>query len=98
MKDFNKVIERSEEVSNILKLLSHPLRLQIVCFLSKGEKTVSELEQLCSSSQSQMSQYLKLLEKENILTKEKNGKYVYYKLASPEIKKLMKSMYNIFCS
>lgn len=92
------IIEKSQDVANVLKLLSHPLRLRIVCFLSEGKKTVGTLEELCSCSQSQMSQYLKALERENILTKEKDGKFVYYKLSSPEIKKLIKSMYKIFCS
>lgn len=100
MKGLNieNIVERSEEVANLLKLLSHPLRLRIVCFLAEEAKTVGELESLCDCSQSQMSQYLKALEKENILTKTRDGKYVYYELSSPQIKSLMKSMYKIFCS
>ena len=50
-----------ETVAHILKALSHPQRLLLLCHLAGGEKTVGELEILCDSSQSSVSQYLKLL-------------------------------------
>ncbi|MBN8537959.1 MAG: helix-turn-helix transcriptional regulator [Deltaproteobacteria bacterium] len=86
------------EVAAILKAISHPQRLMLLCHLADGEKTVGQLEELCGGSQSSISQFLKLMKLEEMLTSEKRGLYVYYSIHDPKIKKLISSLYKIFCN
>lgn len=93
----NKILKKAPQVAEILKLMAHEGRLKILCFLSEKELTVSDLEELTDLSQSQISQYLKKFEALKIVTARKEGKWSYYQISSPEIHKLLKSMYEIFC-
>lgn len=93
-----KMKERAEEVSQMMKAIAHPQRLMILCHLSEGEKTVSELLQLCDISQSQLSQFLVRMQKEGILGFRKEGQFSYYSIADKSVIKLIQSMQKIFCS
>jgi DNA-binding transcriptional ArsR family regulator len=86
-----------DNVAAILKAIAHPQRLMLLCHLAGGEKTVGELERLCGGSQSSISQFLKLMKLEDMLTSEKRGLFVYYKILDPKVKKLVFSLYKIFC-
>jgi DNA-binding transcriptional ArsR family regulator len=46
----NQMIQQCETTAQTLKLLAHPKRLQLLCLLSAGEKSVSDLEELCETS------------------------------------------------
>ena len=93
-----KMKNNCNSVATILKAISHPRRLMLLCHLVDGEKTVGELETLCGGSQSVISQFLKLMKLEDMLTSEKRGLFVYYRIHDPKLKKLVFSLYKIFCS
>ena len=88
---------KCDDVAAILKAIAHPQRLMLLCYLADGEKTVGELEKLCGGSQSSISQFLKLMKLEDMLTSEKRGLFVYYKIHDPKVKKLVFSLYKVFC-
>lgn len=85
------------EVSAIMKAISHPQRLMLMCHLSEGEKNVSELLELCELSQSQLSQFLNRLQREKLLNVRRDGNFSYYSIADKNITKLIQSMQKIFC-
>ena len=87
------IIQNCEEVAALLKTISHPQRLMILCHLSQEELSVSELQSRCLISQSQLSQFLSRMTKEGLLTSKREGNFVYYRLSDPKTMKLMKSMY-----
>tara|TARA_R100000656_G_scaffold92991_1_gene67376 strand:+ start:358 stop:660 length:303 start_codon:yes stop_codon:yes gene_type:complete len=89
--------ERCKEVAELLKSLAHPQRLMITCHLAEGEKTVSELQELCAISQSQLSQFLGRLSREGLISSRREGQYSYYKIKNADIVKLLGSMQKIFC-
>lgn len=91
------MLERSSEVAGILKTLGHPKRLLLLCSLSEGEKAVSEIEQICEISQSQVSQFLKRMESEDLVLSRREGNFVYYSIKDERIEQLIKSLANIFC-
>jgi DNA-binding transcriptional ArsR family regulator len=95
MPDFS--MEKCEEVANTLKTISHPHRLMILCQLIEGPKTVGELEDISGASQSSVSQYLSRLKTEGLVSSEREGQFISYEIASPELKKLIKSLHTIFC-
>ena len=88
---------QSAEVSALLKQLSHPQRLLILCSMMGGEKSVGEIEAVCGASQSAASQFLKGMRLEGLVESRREGKQVYYKIVDERILKLIRSLYHIFC-
>ena len=92
-----QMIERSEEVARILKLLGHPKRLLLLCSISDGEKSVSELEKVCNASQSQVSQFLKMMEALGLIVGRREGNFIFYRIKDERVKSLIQSLYKLFC-
>jgi ArsR family transcriptional regulator, virulence genes transcriptional regulator len=86
-----------EITAKILKALAHPHRLQILCHLTSDEKTVGELESLCGASQSAVSQFLGRMKSEGLVSSERDGLFVKYRIADPRILRTIKSLQRIFC-
>lgn len=95
--DITQVIQKCDEVSGVLKALSHPVRLKVLCHVMDEEKTVNELTEFCEISQSAMSQFLNRMKAEGVLTSRKHGTFVYHGLADPKLKKLLKAIKEIYC-
>lgn len=93
MKD---IIERADNVANIMKNFSNKDKLAILCFLWNEEKNVSEIMECSNISQSQISQYLWKMKLEWILESDKKWKEVFYKISNIKILELISSMKNIF--
>lgn len=68
----------------IASAFSSPVRLKLLCCLSKGKKNVLELIGNCGLTQSAVSQHLIKLKKAGLVKDEKDGKYVYYSLINVE--------------
>ncbi len=90
--------EHCDSTSKVLKALAHPQRLQILCFLSERDHTVSELENLCGASQSLLSQFLQRMKSEGLIRSRKDGKFVHYSIADPKILQLIQALHRIFCA
>ena len=83
--------------ASILKTLAHPQRLQLLCHIADTERTVGELEKLCGASQSAVSQFLGRMKKEGLLSSEKQGQSVTYRIADPRIVKVIQALQRIYC-
>ncbi len=86
-----------EFTARLLKALAHPQRLLILCHLSEQEQTVRDLESLCSSSQSQLSQFLQRMKSESLVDSRREGRFVYYAIKDLRVKQLVRSLKKIFC-
>lgn len=93
----SKMEKSCQEVSDLLRALSHPQRLMIMGHLTQGPKTVSELVELCEVSQSQLSQFLGRMKAEGLVKSERQGKYQYYAVADERLVQLIAVIQNIFC-
>jgi ArsR family transcriptional regulator len=89
--------EKCQNVSELLKILAHPQRLMILCQLSDGPKTVGELESLTHATQSAVSQFLTRMKLEGLVTNRRKGQFVVYQVADSKIKRLLQSLYKIYC-
>jgi DNA-binding transcriptional ArsR family regulator len=87
----------AEEISNILKLLSNPNRLLILCQLVDGEKSVGELARLIGASQVTVSQQLGLLRNTGVLGNRREAQTIYYRLEHEQIHHLIEFLYKNFC-
>jgi ArsR family transcriptional regulator len=63
--------------------MAHPTRLFIIEELAKKERNVSELTAMIGADVSTISKHLSLLRSEGIITDEKRGTNVYYRLKCP---------------
>jgi DNA-binding transcriptional ArsR family regulator len=70
-----KVFTRVAEYFNVL---SEPSRLRIMYAVCSGEKSVSEVVELCGSSQANVSRHLSALHKAGILLRRKEGTTVFW--------------------
>lgn len=91
------VFEQCDEVSKMFRSLAHPVRLKVLCCLGDGEKRVGTITEFCSLEQASMSQFLKRMKDDGLVTSRRDGSSVYYQIADDRILKLMKAMKNIFC-
>lgn len=89
---------QSKAVAVLLKQLSHPQRLLILCSMADGEKSVGEIEDACGASQSAVSQFLRGMRLESLVEARREGKQIYYKIVDRKVLELIKSLYKIFCS
>jgi DNA-binding transcriptional ArsR family regulator len=98
--DFAKMAELHDMASHaceLLKAMANEWRLMILCQLSEGEKTVSELQAILGLSQSALSQHLAILRRERIVSARKHAQSVSYSLAGDEASKVMESLHDVFC-
>ena len=98
--DFRELTELHDMASHaceLLKAMANEWRLMILCQLSEGEKTVSELQTLLGLSQSALSQHLAVLRREKIVTARKHAQSVSYSLAGDEATKVMETLHDLFC-
>ncbi|WP_259444928.1 ArsR/SmtB family transcription factor [Neotabrizicola shimadae] len=80
-----------------LKALSHEGRLMILCHLSSGEKSVTELEQKLGSRQAAVSQQLARLRLEGLVSCRRDGKAMYYSIQDPKVIRMIDLVYDMFC-
>ena len=95
--ELDRLITNATNASNFLKALSHEGRMVILCHLVTGEKSVTELEELLSARQAAVSQQLSRLRLEGLVIPRREGKAIYYRLADDRPKKLLETVYELFC-
>lgn len=95
--EINEVVGKAQVASAFLKAISHEGRLMILCHLVSGEKSVTELEELLTARQAAVSQQLSRLRLEGLVIPRRDGKTIYYKLADDRPKKMLETVYELFC-
>jgi DNA-binding transcriptional ArsR family regulator len=69
----------------------------LLCQLSQGEKRVGELEEILGIVQPTLSQQLTVLRDEELVTTRREGKNIYYQIASPQALAVMNVLFQQFC-
>jgi len=80
----------------ILKKISEPNRLKILCILKDGEKCVCDIWQCLKLPQNLVSHHLKVLKDLNLISSKKVGLKVSYQLNQKVIKKYLKELNKFF--
>lgn len=94
----DEMAQSAREACEFLKAMSHETRLLVLCLLMEGEKSVSELEGALGIRQASVSQQLQRLRAERLVTTRRDGKAVYYSLASKEAREVIEVLYKLFCA
>ena len=82
----------------LLKALANPHRLTILCYLSEGERSVSELESLLGMRQPHLSQHLARLRRDALVGTRRDSRTIYYRLGSAAAAKVIRLLYSLYCS
>ena len=89
--------DNAVQASQLLKALSHPDRLMLLCRLAEGERSVSELEPLVGVYQPSLSQQLGILRREGLISSRREGKQVFYQVANQDALAVLEVLYQRFC-
>lgn len=76
--------EASDGASGLLWALASEHRLEIICLLEGGERSVSDLSKQVDLSQSSLSQHLARLRRAGVVATRREGVTIFYRIADPE--------------
>jgi len=96
--DPKKLEESAEKASRLLKSMSHPSRLMVLCHLMNGEWSVSALNQAIPLSQSALSQHLASLREAGLVRTRRESQVVHYRLNSSAVEGILQALYRIYCT
>ncbi|MEN9229486.1 MAG: metalloregulator ArsR/SmtB family transcription factor [Thermostichus sp. DG02_5_bins_236] len=71
--------------AELFKVLSNPVRIQILDALRQGEMSVSSIAQWLELEPSSVSQQLAILRSRNLVVARKQGNFVFYAVRDPAI-------------
>lgn len=97
MMDFELMRSNVQEASALLKSLSNPNRLLVLCALLTREHTAGELEELTGLSQSAISQHLARLRDEHIVATRRDAQRIFYSLTSNHVTAVIETLHGIYC-
>jgi DNA-binding transcriptional ArsR family regulator len=95
--DLNALMQQARAASELLKALSHETRLLILCLLTQGERTVSDLEQVLGLPQAAVSQHLARLRSDELVRARRDGRMIHYSIARPEVTAVVGALHEAFC-
>lgn len=83
----------------LLKAMANEDRLLLLCQLAEAgaERNVGELQAQAGIVQPTLSQQLGVLRDEGLVETRREGKFVYYRLASAEVLTVMQALHAAFC-
>jgi DNA-binding transcriptional ArsR family regulator len=88
----------AEEATAALRALANEDRLLLLCELSRGEKSVSELEETLDIRQPTLSQQLGVLRAEGLVQTRREGKFIHYSVADRKVLALLDALYDLYCT
>lgn len=88
---------QAEQAAELLKALSNPQRLRVMCLLIDGERTVGEINAEVELSQSALSQHLAVLREGGWVQTRRESQNVYYSVTEGPVQRLIQTLHDIYC-
>jgi len=85
-------VNQFEQMSEVLKALAHPARLEIVGGLLKNECNVSQIQEKLGLPQSTVSQHLRVLKNGGIIKGRREGTRVCYTVINKWVREIIAIM------
>ena len=95
--DMEAMRAHAGDAARLLKALANEKRLQVLCLLAEGERSVGEINAMLDLSQSALSQHLARMRDEGLVTFRRDAQTLYYCIADPAAEKLVAALKDIFC-
>lgn len=96
--DVGEMEQAAARASQLLKALANQHRLMILCHLTKGERSVGELERVIGLSQSALSQHLARLREDGLVQTRRAAQTIYYAIAGDAAPRVIGVLYDIYCA
>ena len=84
-------------VSKLLKSMSHPIRLKILCLLQDNELSVGDIREKVKTTNANVSQHLNILRGQGIIDFRKDANFIYNRISDKRILELIQNMKALFC-
>jgi DNA-binding transcriptional ArsR family regulator len=81
-----------EQLAALLKVMAHPVRLNILNMLRSGEVCVCHMEKALGKRQAYVSQQLMTLRKAGLVTSRPAGVHSYYRLIDPRVTDVLEAI------
>jgi DNA-binding transcriptional ArsR family regulator len=94
---FDQLRASADQASQLMKAMANTDRLLLLCQLSQGEKSVSELENNLNLRQPSLSQQLTVLREAQLVSTRREGKNVFYSIGSPAALAVIQVLHREFC-
>ena len=88
----------AKQACDLLKTLANPQRLLLLCQLAQGEYSVGELETTTGIRQPTLSQQLTVLREEQTVNTRREGKQIFYSIASKKALAVLQVLHRLYCS
>ena len=88
----------AEQASALLSAMANTKRLMVLCNLLDGDRSVGELADIVGLSSAALSQHLGKMRALQLVTTRRDGQTIYYRLASPEVREVLQTLYRLFCA
>ena len=85
-----KIPTIAEKISQLLQEIAAPSRIAILLALGENEACVCHLEVVLGKRQAYISQHLMALRNANIIATRREGRFIYYRLANPDLLNLIR--------
>ena len=72
-------------------------RMQVMCMLVDGERTVGEINAEVDLSQSALSQHLALLREGGLVQTRREAQSVYYSVAPGPVQRVIQTLHDVYC-
>ena len=89
--------EQIAYLATMLKSISHPFRLQILCLLQDKEMTVGEISKAIKTTDANISQHLSILRQQGIIGTRKQANFIYNRITDNRVTRLIETMQGFFC-
>lgn len=95
--DADALHQSAQKAAELLKMISHPHRLLLLCKLTERPCNVTELIEKVGITQTAMSNHLSLLREANIVRFTRERRTLVYQICSPETQQILDTIYQIYC-
>jgi len=91
------MLEHAGDAASLMKALGNESRLMILCLLSEGERSVSDLNEIIPLSQSALSQQLARLRQQGLVKTRRESQTIFYSLARGPADRVIHLLHDIYC-
>lgn len=97
-KNIENMQQAAVQACTLMKALSHPDRLMVLCQLKEGEKSVGQIAEMVGIAQSPLSQHLSKMRLQGIVKNRRSAQSIFYSLANEEVERIIDLLYEMYCS
>ncbi|KAF1695269.1 ArsR/SmtB family transcription factor [Pseudoxanthomonas koreensis] len=96
--DLEAMQAHAGDAAQLLKALANEKRLQVLCLLAGGERSVGEMQGQLDLGQSALSQHLAVLREQGLVLTRRDAQSIFYSIAPGPAAAVMQTLHGIYCA